>query len=430
MTAELTDEEKVRRLPWAVAHGAGNSVFSQLTFFGPVFLLFLDALGLPKTRIGLLLSMLPFCGLLAPFIAPVLVRFGLKRTFITFWLIRKLVAACFLLTPFVVARFGVEGTFAFAAVLVGAFAVCRSIGETAYYPWFRDVVPDRIRGQFNAIDGIAGTLSGGIALAVASAVIANSEGLGGFMWLMGAGVIAGLLCVLFAAWVPAEKPDRQVGSAHLKGMAAALHDRDFRLFLGMAALVTLATMLVSFLPLFMKECVGLPNEQVVRLQIASLLGGVASSYLWGWLSDRKGSKLVMLITLGITCFLPVAWVAMPRYSPWSFPCALLIASVGGAASIGFFVSKFRMLYVGVVPSERKTQYMAVYYAWVGFVGGFAPIAAGRSLDALQGLSATVWVFTLDAYAPLFAASLLLTAMSMVLVTRIKAESGITDGSTT
>ena len=67
---ELTDEQKIRRLPWFYGHNVCNSIFCQLTFFGPVFVLFLSELGLPKVQIGFLLSLLPFCGLLALFIAP------------------------------------------------------------------------------------------------------------------------------------------------------------------------------------------------------------------------------------------------------------------------------------------------------------------------------------------------------------------------
>ncbi len=422
METSSSDQELVRRLPWAVAHGAGNSIFSQLTFWGPVFLLFLDALGLPKTRIGLLLSFLPFCGLLAPFIAPAVARAGHKRVFLTFWLVRKLVTAGFLLTPWVISRLGLAHTFYFAAALVAAFALCRAIGETAYYPWFRDVVPARIRGQFNAIDSIAGTLSGGLALAFAGSVIARSQGLDGYMLLIGTGVIFGLVCVACAARIPDPGLDRPAETVHRADMLAAVRDPDFRQFLIVAALVALATMFLSFVPLFMKERVGLPDEDIVRLQIGSLVGGVLSSYLWGWLSDRKGSRLVMVCTMAIACLLPVAWIAMSRHSPWSFSSALAIALVGGTASTGFFVAKFRMLYVGLVPPDRKTSYMAVYYAWVGLIGGCGPIAAGWALDAFQSLSGRAWVFTLDAYSPLFAGALALLMTSILLTRRIGAES--------
>ena len=56
--AALTDEQKVKLLPWTVAHQTTNAVFSIYTVFGSVFILFLDELGLDKVRIGLLLSLL------------------------------------------------------------------------------------------------------------------------------------------------------------------------------------------------------------------------------------------------------------------------------------------------------------------------------------------------------------------------------------
>ena len=411
---QISDEALVRRLPWAIAHGAGNSIFSQLTFFGPVFLLFLDALGLPKTRIGMLLSFLPFCGLLAPFIAPAVARAGHKRVFLLFWFLRKIVTSCFLFTPWVITLLGAEKTFYFIAVLVALFALCRAIGETAYYPWFQDVVPTRIRGKYNAIDNIAGTLSGGIALAFASAVLARLNGLTGHMVLMGTGVVFGILCVLFAVKIPDPGSEREVEKVPAMGMLAAIRDRDFRMFMGVSALVALATMFITFVPLFMKERIGLQSEQVVQLQIASLFGGVTSSYLWGKLSDRKGSRLIILYTLTTMCLLPIAWVAMPRLSFLSFWVALSIAWVSGVAFAGFFVAKFRMLYVGLVPSERKTAYMAVYYAWVGLVGGCGPILAGWMLEAFKGFEQRLWIFTLDEYTSLFVAvfGLLLTSIGL------------------
>ena len=106
MTTELTDEEKIRRLPWRVAHAGTNAVFCAFTVFGSVFILFLDQLGLSKTRIGFILSLMPFCGPVALFIAPAVARFGRKRTYVTFWGLRKVVTGFLLLTPWVLAKFG------------------------------------------------------------------------------------------------------------------------------------------------------------------------------------------------------------------------------------------------------------------------------------------------------------------------------------
>ena len=89
---ELTDDEKIRRLPWAFVHIATNSVFIQLAFMGPIFVLFLVELGLDKAQIGLLLAFFPLAGIVAPLVAPVVARIGYKRTFVILWGARKIVA--------------------------------------------------------------------------------------------------------------------------------------------------------------------------------------------------------------------------------------------------------------------------------------------------------------------------------------------------
>ena len=99
MPTELSKHEKIRRLPWLYIHNSANSAFSVLTWFGPVFVLFLSEIGLPKTRIGILLSFLPFSGVIALFIAPMVARTGVRRVFLICWASRKFVTAFLLFTP-------------------------------------------------------------------------------------------------------------------------------------------------------------------------------------------------------------------------------------------------------------------------------------------------------------------------------------------
>src|SRR5688572_3833603 len=102
----ISNAEKKRRLPWALAGDSANAVFANLSVFGPVFLLFLDRLGLDKKQIGTLLALFPFCGLIAPFVAGRIARFGLKRTFLLFFGVRKTIILLLLLAPAVAQQFG------------------------------------------------------------------------------------------------------------------------------------------------------------------------------------------------------------------------------------------------------------------------------------------------------------------------------------
>ncbi len=56
-----SDRAKIRALPWTLFFGALNSFFALWTFGGSMFVLFLTDLGLPKGRIGMMLSLFHFC---------------------------------------------------------------------------------------------------------------------------------------------------------------------------------------------------------------------------------------------------------------------------------------------------------------------------------------------------------------------------------
>ena len=430
MHAKLTNTEKIRRLPWSIAYGGTNAAFCYLTVFGSVFILFLDELGLPKTQIGFILSLIPLCGVLALFIAPTIAHVGFKRIFIIFWGLRKFVAAFLLLTPWILSRFGSHATFIYVAGILLVFAICRAIGMTAYYPWFQEVIPDSIRGKYAAINNIFATLVGSLAIAVSSYVVGLSLGLSRFMILIATGVIFGLISVWCAFFIPGGTSVREttVKTAHFKKMTSVLQDRNFLFYIGGIGAITLVSVgLLSFIPLFMKEQVGLSSSNVVLLQVGTLVGGLLSGYLWGWSADRYGSKPVMLSGLYLMVLLPICWLLIPRHSVWSNTLAMSIAVLAGLASMGLLIGDNRLLYVSIVPAKKKTEYMAIYSAWIGLVGGCSQLIAGQSLDYCKGITGTFFNLTLDPYTPIFVASLILFIVGIVLIRHVRVDSDMPTG---
>jgi HEAT repeat protein/MFS family permease len=429
MKTQLTDAEKIRRLPWSIAQDAMNSTFCTFTIFGAVFILFLDELGLPKTQIGFLLSLLPFCGLLALFIAPAVARMGLKRTFIISWGTRKFIVAFLLLTPWILSRFGLHPAFMYVAVILTIFAVCRAVAETAMYQWLREIIPDSIRGRYAAIDSAVIALAGCAAVIAAGYVMGHFSGLNRFMILFAVGVVFGLIAVCCSFFIPGGAPVREAGGStgHFKKMRKALQDRNFRFYLGGTGATVLAVSFLSFIPLFMKEQVGLTERNVVLLQMGILLGGLLSGYLWGWASDRYGGKPVAGASLYMMALLPFCWLLIPRHSVWSNPAAMAIAFLYGFVSFGWLIGSGRLLFVGIVPPEGKTEYIAVYYAWMGFVGGCVQLFAGRFLDACRGITGKFFIFSLDPYTPLLTGSLCLMVVGALLIRQVRADSKMPPG---
>lgn len=423
-----TNVEKLRGLPWGVAWSVTNSVFTQYTFFGSIFVLFLNQLGLDKSQIGSLLSLLPFLGIVAVFIASPVARLGHKRVFIVSFMARTSTAGLLLLTPMILAQFGQEIVLAFIVVTVAAFGLFRAIGFTAFYPWLQEQVPDSVRGKYTAVKNTLASLTSLLAVMVAGYVLGPNPALGQFTVLIAVGIVFGIISVWAATRIPGGAPvkGKAIEESSFREMVAAARDSNFVRYLAGVSLVTLSTApLVSFVPLFMKEQVGLSSDQVVWLTTGSLLGGMASSYLWGWLADRYGSKPVMVSGILFLPLMPLAWLLMPRQVTWSLHLALAIAVGQGLVNTGWNIGSGRILFVGVVPAKRRTAYMALYYAWMGIVGGLGQLFGGWLVDLTAGLQGQWWIVKFDPYTLLFLVGISFPLVSYWLLGRVKADSAVT-----
>lgn len=424
MSAEPTTIEKLRGIPWSIATFATNTFFVQFTFFGSVFPLFLSELGLSKGQMGFLFSLMPFLGLIAPFIAPWTARVGYKNTFLTFFGLRKLFTILLLLTPWVQSNFGAQGTLIFVSIIVACFAFCRSVAETARIPWAQEYVPSAIQGKYTATNNFFTSLAGFGAVGVASYVLGRSHELSSFMFLIAAGVITGLTSVWCSAFIPggAPKPLAAGTAKPKRDLREAIQDRNFLIYLACVGVIILATTPVgSFIPLYMTDEVGLSAGNVVLLQIGTLTGTLVTSYMWGWLADRYGSKPIMILGIWLRMLIPLLLLLIPRHSLLSLYFAIGISLLQGIADMGWGVGSTRLLYVSVVPPEKKADYMALYFAWIGVLGGISQLTGGWILDLTAGLSGQWGIFTLDAYSPLFFSGIVLILGSLPLIRMMRAD---------
>lgn len=422
MNAEPTTVEKLRGLPWSVATNAANTFFSHFTVFGSVFVLFLNTLGMSKTAIGFVLALIPFSSVIAPLVAPFSARVGYKRVFVWFYALRKVVIALLLLTPWVQVTWGQQATLVFVAGVVALFSIARSIEETAYLPWVQEFVPNSVRGKYAATSNIFTALSGFVAVWVAGTVLGLVHGLTGFLILFAAGVAAGFVSVWASTRIPGGAPQPEAAATR-RNLRDALFDGEFRKYSIGVALITLGTVpLGSFLPLYMEEIVGLPSSQVVLLQLGGMVGALVSSYLWGWAADRYGSKPVMLVGALALVLMPVLWWLVPRGVSWSLAAALVAAFVQGVANLGWGIGAGRLFFVRVVPVDKKLDYMALYFAWVGMVSGLSQFVGGGALDLARGITGSIGRVTLNPYVPLFVVALVLPLLSVLLFRTMQGDS--------
>lgn len=405
-----TEAQKIRALPWNLVNGVFTNIFYLWTFGGSVFVLFLNELGLPKGQIGTLLSLFPFCGLLALGFAPLATRLGRKRVFIAGYGTRYFIIAGLLGLPWITAHYGYAAAVAFLFIDISIVALLRAMAETAYYPWTQEFIPNRVRGKFSAVYMVLTTIASAAALLTAGYVIGVKTGLSGYLFLIGVGAVLGFIGILAMLPVPGGAPESSADAprAHFANMLDALHDRNLVAYLGGMAGITIGSVLLtSFLPLYVKEQIGLPAGTVVTLDSVGMVGGALSSLAWGWAADRVGSRPVLMPALTLSLIIPLGWLALPRQAPHAVVWCGLLYFIFGVVSFGVFIGSGRLLFNGVVPPEKSTAYTAIYYAWMGLTGGAAPLLAGGILTATAGWQTRLGGLTFDGHALLFCLSVLL-----------------------
>lgn len=420
------DSARIRALPWNIGFGLlTSSIFGYWTFFGSVFLLYLQELGLPKGQIGMLLSILPFCGLMAPLVASALARWGAKRVCLATYGVRSLVAGLLLLLPLALEVAGRRGGVIFLVGVLLLFAVLRALAETAKLPWSQYYVPNRVRGKYEAVNNVCSTVVSVAALALAGYVVGHGTGLGRFLGLQAAGCAAGLVGTLMLLRVPGGEPAgmEENGRTHWADLREAMRDRNFRNFLcGIAGVMLGSGMLGAFMPLMLVDKVGIGPGTVIWLDNAGLIGGMATVYLWGWMADRYGSRTVLLPGLAASLLLSVTWCAIlctGHTSALRIPHLVLLGAMTGMAGGAVGMGSGRLLLSGVVPPDRSVAYTGIYYAWCGLISGLAPLLAGGILSLKPSASGAAFA---DPYAVLFLISLVPSVMAWVFFSRTRPDS--------
>jgi HEAT repeat protein len=165
----------------------------------------------------------------------------------------------------------------------------------------------------------------------------------------------------------------------------------------------------------MEKKVGLSPGSIVFLSTGAMIGSLLSSYFWGWLADRYGSKPIALNGLLITLLLPILWTVMPRGSPVSLPVALGISLLQGIATTGWGIGSGRLLFVGIVPAEGKTEYLSQYNAWSGLLSGIGSILGGTLLVYFSSRQFTFLNLDVDSYVILFALGFVFSFLSVLIL---------------
>jgi MFS family permease len=206
---------------------------------------------------------------------------------------------------------------------------------------------------------------------------------------------------------------------HLLRMLGALRDGKFRLLLIVFGMSALAAAPMVFLPTYLTERVGLSRAQVVRLDIATMVGNIVSAFFWGHWADRHGGRNLLLGSTIVGACLSPLYLLLPGVGGMTAHVAVAIALVCGVVSMAGQAGGSKLLFGDIVPPHRGQHYLSMWYAWSGLVGGVGPLLAGRALESLHWLRWDWGNLEIDAYVVLFVLSSAVSLATAAVLTRLK-----------
>jgi MFS family permease len=271
------------------------------------------------------------------------------------------------------------------ALLLLMLLIITGVGGALMPAWMDLVgrtVPTRLRGRFFGLSGLAATVGGLGGTAVTS-------------WALGtlAPATAYGVCFLSAtlaiglSWIslamvrepePTTAPADANFRAHLGGIPALLRrDLDFSVFLIARVLGFGATMSTGFLTVYALRVLLTPMAEVGAFTALFLGGQMVGQMLLGWLADRAGHRVVLLLAVGAATLMNL--VALAVSAPAVFQ---IVFALHGLASGASQVSAPNLALEFAPSPERRPTYVGVEKTLIAPFGFGLPLVAGWLIDAV------------------------------------------------
>jgi len=237
----------------------------------------------------------------------------------------------------------------------------------------------------------------------------------GVLFLLGGLFVSlGILLFCFVAEVPSQAVHKMGGlREHLAtGLSIIRSDANYRLFYLVRICWQFSAMAFPFYSTFAVGELGF-SESTVGAFVSLWVGsGVISNYIWGRLLDRKGNRLVLIVTAALSILPPATGLALAHLHASGLLAGsstllfTMIAStffINGFIRSGRFISNITYL-LEVAPEDKRPLY-------VGFMNSFTfPLMLSPAIGGL--------LLTVAGIRILFLASICFAVANLVLSSRL------------
>lgn len=441
----LSEEDTQRGMKWLTWEGAATMGFNSITESG-----FLAAyallLGANNFQIGILAA-LPFMVQPTQILMIILVeRLKMRKAFsVVAWTASQLVWVPIALIPVFI---GTNGALSISALLglVALRSLLASARNANFNSWVRDLVPANTLGSFH---------SRRLTLAMVTAIVfslgasffvdfwktqnpGDSEIYGYTIVLLVGVIFIGMASPIFMMLVPEPLMQTPVGGrpSLADNLTRPLRDRNFRQLMNFLFFRGFtANLAIPFFAVYMLERIGLPLTAVIALTVVSQLSNMMFLRVWGPMSDRMGSKVVLSVCTSLLLIVILGWTftTLPDRYALTIPLLVILHVFAGIAIAGINVTT-QALGMKLAPPGNAGPYLAGASLATNLGAGLAPLVGGKFADffSVRAFNVSVeWIdpqravglpaFSLTGHDFLFAVSFVLGLVALNTLTTIREE---------
>ncbi|MEM0955440.1 MAG: MFS transporter [Pseudomonadota bacterium] len=236
------------------------------------------------------------------------------------------------------AGIALDGTVALVAAMVclGFFGLFAGMQTVVFQTLLSKVIPVRRRGRLMGLRNFLASLTTiAVAWVGGNLILGTPPTVTGYGWIFALAFALTTCGLLVLSLVrepepPTVAPRRSVAQ-NLREMPGFLREHpEFSRFVMARSLATLGRMGLPFYILFAGSNIGLTGETLAGLTVAFTLAASLANLFWGWLADRFGFRLCLLLSIG-------GWIAatLALMLGESYWLAVAVFAVIGATQEGF-----------------------------------------------------------------------------------------------
>ena len=220
----------------------------------------------------------------------------------------------------------------------------------------------------------------------------------GILFLL-ASLIISVAMICFGLFMEPVEPVLNQSVDLLGQMKRALHlprrDANYARFLAVRFLATAAGMATPFYIVYAKRVLGVSAGMVGVYLTWATLAGIASTLIWGQISDRRGNRGVILLTSLVGLSMPLAALFIPllvgrqpprvAWVPFAFTVVFVLS---GVFQMGRMIGYSNYL-LDIAPASDRPLYIGLANTLTGLT--MLASAVGGLIVDLAGLAVLFWV---------------------------------------